>query len=186
MGVKRRGRYPAHSVSAFEITCFSRTRRGREKVPGGATGGPKEPRNEPSLFSASIFVVNETFRRSRTGSTNHSGPSDLRRLRLRRRRAESRGDVQMYNVHTYRNGKLNRVDPRAWLAHVLGRLPGPLQSASTNCCRRNGRKSSHSAPPRRRLQALQPAATAVRIRWVPQSDRPQFRPNFRSFLDVRG
>ena len=39
MGLKRRGRYPAHSVSAFEITRFSRTRRGGEKVPGGATGG---------------------------------------------------------------------------------------------------------------------------------------------------
>jgi hypothetical protein len=50
MGLKRRGRYPAHSVSAFEITRFSGARIGAEKVPSGATGGGNGPRNEPSLF----------------------------------------------------------------------------------------------------------------------------------------
>ena len=55
MGLKRRGRYPARSVSAFDITRFSRARRGGEKVPGGATGGGKEPRIEPSLFFCFVF-----------------------------------------------------------------------------------------------------------------------------------
>ena len=55
MGLKPRGRYSAHSVSAFEITRFSRARRGGEKVPGGATGGGNDARNEPSPFFAECF-----------------------------------------------------------------------------------------------------------------------------------
>ena len=40
MGLRRRGRYPAHSVSAFEITRFSRRSAAAErKFRGGATGG---------------------------------------------------------------------------------------------------------------------------------------------------
>ena len=62
MGLKRRGRYSAHSVSAFEITRFSRTRRGGEKVPGGATGGGHAPRNEPSLFFCLFFKALYTVR----------------------------------------------------------------------------------------------------------------------------
>ena len=50
MGLRRRGRYPAHSVSAFEITRVSCTRRGGEKVPGCETGGGKAVR--PGTFSS--------------------------------------------------------------------------------------------------------------------------------------
>src|SRR5512147_1438866 len=50
MSLRRREQYPAHSVSAFEITRFSGARLGGEKVPDGATGGGKAPRNETSLF----------------------------------------------------------------------------------------------------------------------------------------
>jgi hypothetical protein len=49
MGLRRWGRYPAIPASAFEITRFSHTRFGGEKVPGGETGGAHGPRNEPSL-----------------------------------------------------------------------------------------------------------------------------------------
>ena len=38
MGLKRRGRYPAHSVSAFEITRFSHARKSRENFRGSQTG----------------------------------------------------------------------------------------------------------------------------------------------------
>jgi hypothetical protein len=55
MGLKRRGRYPAIPASAFDITRFSRTRVGREKVPGGATGGGNAPGIKPSLFFCFVF-----------------------------------------------------------------------------------------------------------------------------------
>ena len=55
MGLERRGRYPVCPVGAFESTQIFRARRGREKVPGGATGGAHGPRNEPSPFFA-LFI----------------------------------------------------------------------------------------------------------------------------------
>ena len=44
--------------------------------------------------------------------------------------------------------KLNAIDPRAWLADVIARLPATRPAASTNSRRGTGRTQSRSAPPR--------------------------------------
>ena len=55
MGLRRRGRYPANSASAFDITRFSRGRIGGENFRGGRSGGGKETGIKPSLFFCFIF-----------------------------------------------------------------------------------------------------------------------------------
>ena len=69
MGLRRPGRYPVYSVSAFDITCFFRTRRGGEKVPGGATGGGGGIRTHGTRKGTTVFE---------TAPFGHSGTPPLR------------------------------------------------------------------------------------------------------------
>ena len=70
MGLRRRGRYPAHSASAFDITRFSGAHLGGEKVPDGATGGGKRTGLKPSLFFR--LFSNALRRRAALGDNDDS------------------------------------------------------------------------------------------------------------------
>jgi hypothetical protein len=50
--------------------------------------------------------------------------------------------------------KLNDVDPQAWLADVLGRLPGHRPGGSTNCCRGTGKGRPIQRRPRHENEEL--------------------------------
>ena len=84
--------------------------------------------------------------------SNNAAERELRAVALGRKNwtfaGSDEGGRRAAAIYTLiATAKLNDVDPQAWLADMLARLPDHLPSASTNCCPGTGSQPRIKPPP---------------------------------------